>query len=364
MDFEQFKGDFIEDVKQKLYENGVDANVTVNEVSKLNESYEALSVTPEGSNIGVNVNLDRFFEAYENGVDYNEVVDRAVGVIERGFNEQPTVDVASLTDYSQMKDKLVMEVVSIEANADMLENIPHKEMEDMAVVYRFVLNDSDDGRATILATNQLIETMGVTPEQLHADAMENAPELKPAVIKGMSEVMAEMMGMSPEDLAMMGMPTDPADEQMYVATTPDQIHGAGIIAYQDFMDKAAERVGGDFFILPSSVHEVLIVPDNGQMDLEQLQDMVREVNATQVSPEEKLTDNVYHYDSKDKVFELGEKFVERQAEKQSEKETDISEEKTEKGSLLEDLKSKKEEVAKAPKKDAPEKATKAKGEEL
>ena len=123
--------------------------------------------------------------------------------------------------------------------------------------------------------------------------------------------------MSPEEMAMMGMPTDPADEQMFVATVPDKIHGAGVLAYQDFMDQAAERVGGSFYILPSSLHEVLLVPDNGQMNLQDLEAMVREVNATQVAPEDKLTDNVYHYDAEAKVFELGEKFVEREAVKDS-----------------------------------------------
>lgn len=317
MDFEEFKEQFTEDVKQGLADAGIDAKVSINTVEKMNESYEAMTVTPEGSNVGVNVNMEKFFEAYENGTPYEDVVDKAVNVVEGGFANQPTVDVAALTDYDQMKDKLVMEVVSAEANADMLDKVPHQQMEDMAVVYRFELDSNDDGRATILVTNQLIETMGVTPEQLHADAMENAPELKPAVIKGMSEVMAEMMGVSTEDLAMMGMPMDPADEQMFVASVPDKIHGAGVLAYQDFMDQAAERAGGDFFILPSSIHEVLIVPDNGNMSLSDLEAMVKEVNATQVAPEDKLTDSVYHYDSQAKVFELGEKFVERQSEKEA-----------------------------------------------
>jgi len=357
MDFEKFKENLVEDVKQRLYENGVEANVSTNEVSKLNESYEALTVTPEGSNIGVNINIDNFFEAYESGVDYNAVVDRAVSVIESGLDHQPAVDVSSLTDYSQMKDKLVMEVVSKEANEEMLANIPHVEMEDMAVVYRFVLDSSDDGRATILATNQLIETMGVTPEQLHADAMENAPELKPAIIMGMSEMLADM-GMPME---MMGM-EPPTQEFMYVATVEDKINGAGVLAYQNFMDQAAERIGGDFYILPSSRHEILLVPDNGEADLQQLKDMVREVNATQVAPEEKLTDSVYHYDSKEKIFELGEKFQERQAEKEAGR--DAIDEKSDKGSVLGDLKAKKDEVAKQPKKEAVEKATKSKGEEL
>ena len=358
MDFNEFKEQFTEDVKQGLADAGIDAKISINTVEKMNETYEAMTVTPEGSNVGVNVNMEKFFEVYENGTPYEDVVDKAVNVIEGGFANQPTVDVAALTDYDQMKDKLIMEVVSAEANADMLDKVPHKDMEDMAVVYRFELDSNDDGRATVLVTNQLIETMGVTPEQLHADAMENAPELKPAVIKGMSEVMAEMMGMSTEDLAMMGMPMDPADEQMYVASVPDKIHGAGVLAYQDFMDQAAERAGGDFFILPSSIHEVLIVPDNGNMSLSDLEAMVKEVNATQVAPADKLTDSVYHYDSKDKIFELGEKFVQRQAEKEAEH----AEEKGEK-SVLGDLKAKKEEVAKTPKKETVDKGAKAKGGE-
>lgn len=102
----------------------------------------------------------------------------------------------------------------------------------------------------------------------------------------------------------------------------------------------------------------LIVPDNGKMDLKSLESMVREVNATQVAPSDKLTDNVYHYDSQAKIFELGEKFVERQAEHD-----DISEGKEEKGSVISELKAKKEEVAKTPKKDVIEKGSKTKGGE-
>ena len=87
--------------------------------------------------------------------------------------------------------KLAMDVVSAEANKEMLETVPHQNIEDMAVVYRFVLNSDDEGRASILVTNQLIENMGVTPEQLHVDAMENALQIKPVEIKGMSEVISD-----------------------------------------------------------------------------------------------------------------------------------------------------------------------------
>ena len=94
------------------------------------------------------------------------------------------------------------------------------------------------------------------------------------------------------------------------------------------------------------------------MGLSDLENMVKEVNATQVAPADKLTDNVYHYDSQAKIFELGKKFVERQLERGEQ-----AIEKEEKDSLLDDLKAKKEEVAKAPKKEAVEKAAKSKGVE-
>ena len=357
MDYENFKEKFVEDLKDKLYEKGIEADVSVNTVNKLNDSYEAVTIKPVDDQVGVNISLNKCYGAYEDGTDYNEVVDKTSQLVADSLENKPEVDMATLTDYDKMKDKLVMEVVSAETNKDLLETVPHKDIEDMAVVYRFVLSSDAEGRASILATNQMVENFGITAEQLHADALENAPRIKPAEIKGMGEVLAEMMGI--EQAEMMGLyPVRPEDEQIFVASVPDKVHGAGVLAYQDFMDQAAERAGGDFYILPSSIHEILIVPDNGKMGLPELENMVKEVNATQVSPQDKLTDNVYHYDSQAKIFELGEKFVERQSERD---EADIDKE--DKGSVLGELKAKKEEVSKAPKKEAAEKATKAKGGE-
>ncbi|MCQ2536710.1 MAG: DUF5688 family protein [Lachnospiraceae bacterium] len=350
MEFSEFKEKFTSDIAERLYDIGIEAKVSNHDVSKLNESYESVTVTPEGSNVGVNLNINRIYDAIENGETYEGALKRAVETIERGIEETPAVDVTALTDYSQMKERLVMEVVSVEVNKEMLKDIPHKEMEDMAVVYRFDLGGDKDNRATVLVTNQLMNSMGITADQLHNDAMENAPNIRPAVIRGMTEVIAEMSGMTPEDLVEMGMALGGGEEMMYVASSADNISGAGVIAYEDFMNQAAERVGGDFFILPSSRHEVLLVPDDGTKSLKELEAMVKDVNATQVSPEDKLTDSVYHYDSKNKIFELGEKFVSRMQDKES---------------VLDSIKEKKKEIAaKEPKKDEVAKtAAKTKGGE-
>lgn len=359
MNYETFKQEFAEDIKEKLYERGYDdVRISFNNVEKTNQNYEAMSVVPEGNNVGVNFNIENAFASYEHTDDYAGVLASATMVIADGLDRAPAIDVSALMDYENMKEKLSVEVISADANADLLANVPHDRMEDLAVVYRFVMESSEDGRASILVTNNLMDRMGVSHEQLRSDALENSPEIRPVVIMGMNEVMKEMMG--PEVYEMFGIPDD-AEETMYVATVPDKNSGAGVIAYQDFMDQAAERVGGDFFVLPSSINEILLVPDNGDMTADALRDMVKDVNAKEVSPEERLSDNVYHYDSKDHVFELAEKFEARQQEKK----TEIDEKAEEKGSVLKDLKDKqKEAAAKPPVKDAAEKAAKSKGREV
>ena len=309
MDYETFKQEMTEDLKQRLYERGIeDVEMSFHNVEKANQHYESLTVRQEGSNVGVNFNIENAFAEYEHTGDYAGVLAESTHAIMQGLENVPSVDASELTNYEVMKEKLSIEVISAETNAELLTKVPHESMEDMAVVYRFVLESNDTGRASILVTNDMIDHMGVTHEQLKADALENAPEIRPAVIQGMSEVMREMMG--PEAFEMFGLPEE-QEEMMYVATVPDKNSGAGVLAYQDFMDQAAEKLGGDFYILPSSIHEILLVPDNGDKAADDLRDMVREVNATQVSPEEKLTDNVYHYDSKEHIFELAEKFEAR-----------------------------------------------------
>lgn len=275
MDFETFKENLANDVKEKLYERyGTEVEIESHRTEKMNESYDALTVKPVDSAIGVNLNATALFEGYQDGKTYDEIVEDAAEMAGNALNNTPDFDIEAISNYDKMKETLAMEVVSAERNADLLETVPHKDIEDMAVVYRFVLGDTPQGAGTILVTNQMLDNYGITAEQLHDDAVKNAPEIRPIVIQGMAEVLAKSMGV--EDLEMMGLNIPPEQEQMFVASVPGNVHGAGVIAYEDFMDKASERVGNQsFFILPSSIHELLIIPDNGNFDLKALENMVK-----------------------------------------------------------------------------------------
>lgn len=180
MDYERFKEGFQDALKAELAVRGADVELTARRVDKMNDSYDAITVRPVDSSIGVNISVEKAFAAYENGTPIPEIAEHFADAVEKGFRESPQVDLESLSDYEQMKNKLSMEVVSAEKNAELLESVPHERMEDMAVVYRFVLDQTDSGNGTILVTNQLLEQYGITKEQLRADAMENAPEITDA----------------------------------------------------------------------------------------------------------------------------------------------------------------------------------------
>ena len=193
MDYENFKEQFVNDVKEKLYEQGTEVDISVNTVNKLNESYEALTIKPVDAEVGVNIPIDKFYGAVDNGASYDEVVDRAVKTYTEGIENRPDFDIAALSDYNQMKDKLAMEVVSAETNKELLETVPHKDMEDMAVVYRFVISSDEEGRASVLITNKMLENYGVTPEQLHADALVNAQKEARKIINDAKQQSKEMV---------------------------------------------------------------------------------------------------------------------------------------------------------------------------
>ena len=342
MDFKEFVNKLEQDLKDAMADISPGATVDVRSVEKLQEgSYTGITISPAGGNVGMNLNANQLFDQMQDGQSYEGVLAVAVSTAERGLHDMPAVDVSELMNYEAAKKYLCFDVVGSDRNADMLEKVPHTDKENISMVYRLQLDSTENGAATVLITNAMMEQFGVTKERLHADAMENAQEIRPADFRTMAAVMAEMMGMPEEMMADMAPP-------MYVATNQDKVQGAAVMFYPDFMDQAAKELGGDIFILPSSVHEVLILPDDGNMNAQELKEMVTSINASEVSPEDRLTDSVYHYDAQERIFELGEKFEERQAEKMAAKE--------ERSSVLKDLQDKKQDMDLKPKTPTPHKS--------
>ena len=169
-----------------------DAEIKTQKVDKLQgESYVGISVRPENSNAAVTMDLHTLFDKVrENPKRLAAVMSEFLSTLDEAIRNIPKIDADRLTDYEQVKDQLVMQVIPVEPNRERLSQIPHKTIEDIAVVYRIDVSDDRHQNASSLVTNNMLECFGVTPEQLHRDAVASQMDHCPPKLRNMSDVLA------------------------------------------------------------------------------------------------------------------------------------------------------------------------------
>ena len=308
MNFNEFVNEVKDNIRLFLPKDYENAEVSTMECQKLNRAYTGLMVRKEGEMLTPTINLNQLYEAYkaQPGVTMETVCRKIADIV---IEAPIQVDLKAIFNYEDVKDKLFIRVSSAEANKEVLENAPHQLKEDLAITYHVAVGKDQDG---------------ISAEQLHEDAMKSSPRVMAPEVSSIGALIDEMyqkniLMLTPDEREMLQETLQESSEMptFFVVTNTDRIDGAGVIFYPEFMDSMGELLGNDFFILPSSIHEMLVLPDDGQVDAEMLRDMVKEVNATQVAPAERLTNDVYHFDTKDHVFEKADRFTERQKEKEA-----------------------------------------------
>lgn len=282
--------------------------VKVKDVEKANGmSYRGIEVSDQQVRMGVTINMDKHYKMYLGGKSVDEIADLVQQQVTDAFERRPDVDMSRLKDYESLCSNVMMEAVSREKNAEYLQNIPHFDMADLSIIYRLnVGRDRNHDIGVVTVDNQLLSSMGISQDQFQKDVFEKALAGEPPILKPLAEVM---------DLNFMGDDSEP-EGGLFLATNRDALYGASVIAIPGFLDQAAEKLGGSFYILPSSVHEVLFLRNDEAVDVRELESMVQEINTAIVSPEEQLSDRVYHYDAQEKVFELASDYEQRIAEKE------------------------------------------------
>ena len=158
---------------------------------------------------------------------------------------------------------------------------------------------------------------GVTTEELHDIALHNLSESQ-IEFKTMRDVLVDMMfpdGIREGDPRAFMLPPEEENPSMYVLSNADKLNGAAALLDAKTMEDISEKLGGDFIVLPSSVHETIVLPLNEDMDRHTLEAMVQDVNVGQVALEERLSDHVYMYDSQEKELVLADKMEERQQQR-------------------------------------------------
>lgn len=290
--------EFRESLIRLLNERFPDRTFSEQYVSKLNgQSYNGITGRKEAEEMVPVVDIRPLFDSYENGMPIEKAADELEKVFRSAMEQSQFIDPKDLTDYTKMKDKLILQLIPIEGNEERLNEIPHEQISDFAVICRVELAD---GEASTIVTDQLMKSFDISKEQLFADAKENAPRLHPPVLKNLMEVLFQA------EPGLMDM-----ESPLHVATTDVGEHGACVMAYPGFMDQASEKLGGSFFVIPSSVHELLFLRDDDGRSVKELDDMVQAVNAQEVQPSDRLSDVSYHYDAEAKTLERSAEWEER-----------------------------------------------------
>lgn len=243
-------------------------------------------IAEEGINISPTIYLEEYYKQFQKGYTLNAIVRDILELYQKIRFQDSWKDGEKIKNYDMIKEKIVYRVIGRVSNKELLEEIPYREYMDLAIVFYVVLEVDEYGIASMLIRNEHLKLWKVTDEDLYYHACNNTQRIFPCEFTPMKKILEELLGFEEEG---------PGD-QMYILSNEMRNYGAAALLYPDRLRMAGEEIGENYYLLPSSVHEVILVAENEAPEREELEKLVKEMNETQVEEEEVLSDKVYYYD--------------------------------------------------------------------
>ena len=309
MEFEAFKNTIMDLVSKEVEDRGLEGiSMKLTTVESPDGMTDRLMVSVDDSKMSMAFRLKEIYQSVEDGEDIDHAVYKMVNTIEDNisFVKEKEQDVKSfISDYEKVKDNTYLRLIP--GDSPILKSTPHRMIEDMALVVNVHLDSFSDehGKSCVVVTKPLMEMYGIDEAQLFADAEKNSLANEPMVFKPLLDMVKDLINSedipNPEDVGIV----------TYIATNTSGFQGAAVAGYPDFCEKAAEAIGGSFYMLPSSVHEFILIKDDGTPKAKDLNRMIKNVNETVLEPRDVLSAQCYHYDAKAKVLETGLNYAQR-----------------------------------------------------
>lgn len=278
-------------VKEYLMVEYQVSNIRLNKVSKNNGvTLMGLCIMNSDSNIAPNIYLETFYEEYLSGKPLSEIAAEILRI-----NRQYQMEhfpAYPLQSFDMVMDKVVYRLVNKEKNTERLHNIPYVDYMDLAVIFCIVLDETREGIASVTVTNDMMKCWNISIEELYGIAHKNTVKKFPVLLKNLEEILLESI----DNLRDHDIEEDKCAIPMYVVTNTTKLNGATVILYENQLWDLAKCFGGDYFLLPSSIHEILLIPVTDTTDNpSDLKEMVMDVNKSCVRAEELLSNSVYRY---------------------------------------------------------------------
>ena len=286
MDFERFKEWAIGDISSRLPSEFKDAELYFEEVKKYGGNYTGLFLKKPGSSVSPTVNMEQFYGFYLNGAEKEKLGRIMAEMLQYHVNEND-LDMEWISEYDKAKDHFFICLSNAEGNPGYLEGVPHIIKTDLAITCHILSEIPGEGYIGTVVNDALLKDYGISEEKLFEDAFRSSADLMPLKMEFARDIYSEDGEIDEDD----------AFYNMLVISNEKHFRGSAALFYPGTMEKAAMVLGGSYYILPSSVHEVLAIPAESDIRVSDLQMLVMEANLMHVKIEERLSDSVYYYDA-------------------------------------------------------------------
>lgn len=292
MDYQEFVSAFAQRMKAGYKARGMDYEISLRQVGRNNQGMGTMLVIEKPGKSPA-IFMEKYYDLFRDGADMDEMAGQLIESIESD-KLGVKLDGSDFTK-DRILGNLRMELINADRNQELLARVPHRVIADLAVVYQYVAMEEGDGICTAMITNKNASIMEVTEEDLFRSAMDHRNDNAPYRIMGMRQIIEELDG----QMHMESPPGETVEEdemEMTILGTKDGIYGASCILYPEAVDELSRRKGGNFILLPCSIHEWIVLPESCSEEHESLGQLVRHINQREVDPVEVLSDHVYHYD--------------------------------------------------------------------
>ena len=332
MDYQGFAEQVRNGVERIVNQRFNDGLTVIRNVRKNNNvEMKAISILRKGEEATPTIYLRNYFEEYCSGKSIDEICQEIFELYQKS-KENTDFRIEDFSDFDKIKDKIFYKLINYDMNTHLLEEIPHFKFLDLAIVFYIMMSCDDDGIASALIYNQHVENWKVTLKKLRDIAFDNSWKNHPPVIQKMEDVISDMIMrdilediedcgdsdrikedfkygnygyMDIESLIKEEVANLKVDSSidMYVLTNSIRNNGAVCITYPGVLKNFAEEKDSDLYIIPSSIHEVILIPGT-QWPKSQINRMIKEVNLNELDPVEILSDHVYVYKREDEEIHM------------------------------------------------------------
>lgn len=299
MRYEEFIEEIKKHIKEYLPEEWQAAKVMPQKETKNNGINQyGITIQKPGASLAPLLSLKEFYQLHSHGANMEYILSKIGKEYLEAARTAPDFETPELS-YENMRSGLILCAVNAEKNKELLSSVPHQRVEDLAIVYRCIMIAEGDRIGSVLVNNEHLRLWGIRTDVLHEHAKNNMEKVFPYELHTMDYIMSDMMGIPFEESR-----DSMENSLMFVLSNNKKWQGASYLFCPEVLEAVSKELGGSFLILPSSIHELILIRQREDSNIQVLRDMVCEVNQTQVIPEERLSNEIYQYDAENRKMSM------------------------------------------------------------